>query len=261
MSILWKQARKAFLCLIIAQVLVGCTVNAIQPPAQTPDPEQPAATYDPTNFNSHWVAYHNCMAASGNTNNTTANTANDSVTTLRNFSDNSVLAATVRLNYTNVANWTSGGSFVASNDVYMTFDGILNLQNNASYSDGVSDTWVEVTISNLDPAKKYMFVTTGNRNSIAYLGSGSSSRWTKFSIIGADSYTSFSSAGATRVSDAVVKINTGYNNTNGHVAAWTDIVASDGVFTIRSENVGAEGPGEAYKSYGLIGFKLVELSN
>ena len=54
-------------------------------------------------------------------------------------------------------------------------------------------------------------------------------------------------------------MNTGYNTVSGSVIAWAGITSSTGSFTVRSENVGAAGPGEQYKSYGLQAFVLVEL--
>ena len=47
---------------------------------------------------------------------------------------------------------------------------------------------------------------------------------------------------------------------NGSAVCWKDIAASDGGFTVRSENVGVEGPGEPNKSYGLQGFMFKELA-
>jgi len=79
-------------------------------------------------------------------------------------------------------------------------------------------------------------------------------------IIGADTYFNISSTGVTKVSNDVMKMNTGDDTANGYVVAWTNITAADGSFTIRSENVGSVGPGEPNKSYGLQGFMLKELS-
>ena len=103
-------------------------------------------------------------------------------------------------------------------------------------------------------------MTTANRNEAVYTGSGATSRWTQFSIIGADTYQNVSSAGVVEVAEDVLKMNTGYNTADGLVVAWTGISSAGGSVTIRSENVGAAGPGEPYKSYGLQGFMLVELA-
>ena len=101
-------------------------------------------------------------------------------------------------------------------------------------------------------------MTTANRNSASYAGDGLASRWTKFSIIGADAYSNASTTGVIQISPDVVRFNTGYNTVNGYVARWTGITAADGSFTVISQNVGAGGPGEAIKSYGMEGFMLAE---
>lgn len=69
-----------------------------------------------------------------------------------------------------------------------------------------------------------------------------------------------SSAGVTKVSEDVLKMNSGDNTVSGYVVAWTGISAVDGSFTVRSENVGLDGPGDQYRSYGLQGFMLKELA-
>jgi len=147
----------------------------------------------------------------------------------------------------------------AGTDAYDVFNGKLNLGDwSTSYNSSSSGWYYEVTFTGLDAGKSYEFVTTANRNSSSYAGDGSASRWTKFSIIGADSYTNSSSTGVVEISPDIVRMNTGYNTVNGYVVRWTGITAADGSFTVRSENVGAGGPGEANKSYGMEGFMLAE---
>jgi hypothetical protein len=89
-------------------------------------------------------------------------------------------------------------------------------------------------------------------------GDGSASRWTKFSISGADTYANASSTGVTVISPDVLEMNTGYNTVLGYVIAWTAITAADGSFTVISQNVGAGGPGEPNKSYGMQAFALIQ---
>jgi hypothetical protein len=108
-------------------------------------------------------------------------------------------------------------------------------------------------------SKEYEFITTANRNSESYDGDGAASRWTKFTLAGADTFANISSTGVTVVTEDVVKMNTGYNTVNGYVVAWSVITAADGTFSVRSENVGLEGPGEQIKSYGFQGFVFKEL--
>lgn len=143
-------------------------------------------------------------------------------------------------------------------DAYNTFNGKIDLGAVASYEYRDSNWSYEVTFTGLDSTKYYEFVTTANRNSDAYDGDGSDPRWTKFSIIGADTFTNSSSSGVTEITADVLKMNTGYNTDNGYVIAWSGISAAGGSFTVRSENVGLDGPGNAYKSYGIQGFKLAE---
>jgi large repetitive protein len=149
----------------------------------------------------------------------------------------------------------------AGTDAANTFNGKVNLgDGSTSYNSSSLDWYYQVTFTGLDPTKSYEFVTTANRNSSSYAGSGASSRWTKFSIIGADAYVNSSSAGVTQISPDVVEFNTGYNTVNGYVARWTGITAADGSFTVISQNVGAGGPGDARRSYGMEGFMLAEVA-
>ena len=203
-----------------------------------------------------WTAYNDCVAsATGNAPNTTAFDKDNPSGTLLDISDGSTTSVSVLMEALNISPWNSDGMPAADTDAYNTFNGILNLNENASYGDGTSDWYYQVTFSGLNPAKSYAFVTMANRN-----GSYDPARWTKFTIIGADTYSNFSSTGVTKVSEDVLKLNSGENTATGYVVAWTDITAADGIFTVRSENVGDEGLGEPYKSYGLQGFKLVELA-
>lgn len=147
-------------------------------------------------------------------------------------------------------------------DAYNVFNGIIDLGYVASYKADGTNWYYEVTFTGLDTTKYYEFVTTANRNEVNYGGSdASTSRWTQFSISGADTFTNSSSSGVTTISEDILKMNTGYNTENGYVIAWSGISAADGSFTVRSENVGVGGPGEAYKSYGIQGFKLEETGN
>jgi hypothetical protein len=143
-------------------------------------------------------------------------------------------------------------------EAHSIFDGIVNLNESASYGSSSLDWYYKATFTGLDPTKSYTFVTTANRNGASYAGDGSASRWTQFSISGADAFTNASSAGVLEVNPGVLKMNTGYNTVDGYVIGWTGITAADGSFTILSENVGAGGPGELRKSYGLQGFMLQE---
>ncbi|MDX9800005.1 MAG: hypothetical protein RBT69_01565 [Spirochaetia bacterium] len=210
-------------------------------------------------LSSAWTAYNDCVDNDGNHENATYFNLQNPDGILKKISDGSDSGITVEMEAENVSSWDPTGTPQAGTDAYNTFNGFLNIDEVASYGNENNPWYYQVTFSNLDPAKKYAFVTTANRN-FDYVADGRQPRWTKFTISGADTFSNISSSGVSRVSAGVVKINTGYNTVNGYVAAWTGITASDGTFTVRSENVGAEGPGESFMSYGLQGFKLMELS-
>jgi hypothetical protein len=173
------------------------------------------------------------------------------------YNTGATTSITATLEASNVAG-SLGAMPDAGTDAYNIFNGIVNLAESASYNNSGLDWYYEVTFTGLDPTKTYEFVTTANRNGSSYAGDGSSSRWTEFSILGADTYTNASSAGVTPVTPDVLKMNTGYNTILGYVVAWSGITAADGSFTILSQNVGAAGPGELIKSYGLQGFRLTQ---
>ncbi len=177
---------------------------------------------------------------------------------LKDFTSGPYTSVTATLTGANISGSISAAPS-SGTDAYSVFNGKVNLGDwSTSYNSSSSDWYYQVTFTGLDPSKSYEFVTTANRDSVSYDGSGTSSRWTKFSIIGADTYTNASTLGVTQISPNVVEFNTGYNTVNGYVARWTGITAADGSFTVISQNVGAAGPGEAKKSYGMEGFMLAE---
>jgi hypothetical protein len=178
---------------------------------------------------------------------------------LRDYTTGAFKSVVATLTGSNISGSTSGAPS-SGTDAYGVFNGKVNLGDwSTSYNSSSTGWYYQVVFTSLDPTKSYEFVTTANRNSASYAGEGAASRWTKFSIIGADAYTNASTSGVVEISEDVVRFNTGYNTVNGYVARWTGITAADGTFTVRSENVGAGGPGEANKSYGMEGFMLAEL--
>ena len=205
-------------------------------------------------------SYNDCVASdSGNAANVTEFNWSNTTGNLLNYADGTDTGISVTMDASNVTRWNPSGTPDSGTDAYNTFGGITNIDEIASYNSN-ADWYYQVTFSGLDPAKSYVFVTTANRNELPYDGSGSTSRWTEFTITGADSYNQISSTGVIEVAEDVAKMNTGYNTVSGCVVAWTDITAADGTFTVRSENVGAGGPGEANKAYGLQAFKFAELA-
>jgi hypothetical protein len=220
-------------------------------PEQTPTPE-------PTPPVVKWAAYNDCLQSdSGNAPNVTEFNYTNTTGTLIHYSDGIPTSVTVHISGSNVAKWI-GGMPAQGTDAYSLFNGILNLNESAAYYDGIHDWYCEITFTGLDPSTEYEFITTVNRDDISFGGDGLTSRWTKFTISGADTYSNISSTGVTQVSESIVKMNTGYNTENGYIVGWTGITAADGTFTVHSENVGEDGPGEPYKSYGFQGFVLKE---
>ena len=179
---------------------------------------------------------------------------------LMNYDTGAATGITVTLSAVNVA-YSTGTMPNAGTDAYNVFNGIVNLDASASYNNSGLATSYTVTFTGLDPTKSYEFITTANRNSSSYAGDGSSSRWAKFSITGADTYTNASSSGVTVISPDVLEMNTGYNTVLGYIIAWSGITAADGSFTIVSQNVGAGGPGDANRTYLIQGFELIQFDN
>ncbi len=212
-----------------------------------------------------WVAYNDAVHAgsAGNVTNYSGYMADGGgfetpSGALKDYDTGLDLPVTATLEGSNISGSISAPAN-AGTDAYDVFNGKLNLGDwSTSYSSSSSDWYYQVTFTGLDATKSYEFVTTANRDGSSYAGDSAGSRWTKFSIIGADTYANSSSTSVVEISTDVVRMNTGYNTENGYVVRWTGITAADGSFTVRSENVGAGGPGEANKSYGMEGFMLAE---
>lgn len=95
---------------------------------------------------------------------------------------------------------------------------------------GTASAWyVDLLFQNLNPSAKYTFAGTVDRGNSSY----ANNRWTAISITGADTSVYAASAGAYKVDDSMVSIDS-YNTVNGYVARWTDIApGADGAFTVR----------------------------
>jgi hypothetical protein len=126
-------------------------------------------------------------------------------------------------------------------DAYNLFHDYVNMVGGEKLSS--AESWIELAFTNLDPADRYTFATTANRNGADY-----TARETLFTISGADSVTNTSSTGVTINSDTSVAFSIGYNTVNGYVARWENIdPGTDGAFTIRyavktNEDDAAYGP-------------------
>ncbi|MBN2456795.1 MAG: metallophosphoesterase, partial [Sedimentisphaerales bacterium] len=90
--------------------------------------------------------------------------------------------------------------------------------------------YLKVTFDGLDPNKEYLIAMTYNRDNVAY-----TDRATKFTILGADTYTQASSPGVVVNSGDSVSFCTGDNTANGYVGRWTSVTAADGSFSVISE--------------------------
>jgi len=161
-------------------------------------------------------------------------------------------------------NWTyilwDGGAGISntSSDAYAIFENVPGLDVAGMLQYDSSAGWYEeIVFTGLNPNLSYEFATTANRG-------GSSSyddRWTKWTIMEADTYTYASSAASggplEKIGEDCVQFRTGSNGDDGYVAKWTDITAADGSFTIRVEAAGD--PYHAYKGYGPSVFMLEEI--
>jgi hypothetical protein len=212
-----------------------------------------------------WVAYNDGVGAASVPNTTNFTPAfgdgggfEDNDGLLVDFSTGLPTSVLVTASGSNISG-SIGAMPNAGTDAYSLFNGILDLNDSASYNSSGSDWYIEYAFTGLNPLFTYEFLTTANRNSISYDGAGAASRWTKFSLLGADAAANASSVGVADLGGNVLEMNTGYNSVNGYLAGWEGInPGADGTIVIRSENVGIGGPGEAVKSYGIQGFSFSE---
>ncbi|MHC4642514.1 MAG: chitobiase/beta-hexosaminidase C-terminal domain-containing protein [Planctomycetota bacterium] len=159
---------------------------------------------------------------------------------------------TVALTQSGGVNWQpdpgGGGSDCAiGTDAYNTFGGIADMTGVIYY--GSVGWWVDLTFTGLDPATDYTFATSANRGNSSY-----TNRWATYTITGADTYTNASTSGVDVLADDKVRFNTGYNYTDGYVARWTGITATDGTFKVRAEADPSSSEGR--KAYTFDVFKL-----
>ena len=115
-----------------------------------------------------------------------------------------------------------------------------------------------VTFDGLDATKQYTITLTANRNERRY----NRARFTRVTVVGADTLANESSDGVVVYSDASVSFSTGYNRDNGYVARWTRISAADGSISIVSEWDDAQGAGSVNtKGYAMAVFKLEQYNS
>ncbi len=124
---------------------------------------------------------------------------------------------------------SSGGhDTVNGTDAYNTFGGIADMTG-VTYYGGSPGWYVDLIFTGLDANKEYTFATSAARSNVNY-----TNRNTIYKISGADTYANASTTGVTVTSEAEVWFNTGDNDSEGYVARWTGITASDGTFTVRA---------------------------
>ncbi|MFT5107716.1 MAG: hypothetical protein ACI8XO_003033 [Verrucomicrobiales bacterium] len=97
----------------------------------------------------------------------------------------------------NTINWAGDSAdYAAGSDAHAVFSDYLNLAGNMSYNDAPG--WsLDLEFSNLDPATRYTFVATANRNG----GVDHQDRITNWSVRGIEESTYASSPGAQKVSE------------------------------------------------------------
>ena len=138
------------------------------------------------------------------------------------------------------ATWTGGYDTASGTDAYNVFNGIADMTGAIYY--GGSGWWVDLTLTGLDPANTYTFVTSASRAKANTDGApGYNTRNTQYTLSGATSSTNNSSAGVTEVGGdpLVLVMNTGNNHADGRVIRWDDIdPGGDGTVTIRAESEG-----------------------
>jgi len=138
---------------------------------------------------------------------------------------------TVTFEQSGGVNWQpdpgNGGSDCAEGtDAFKTFAGLADMTGVIYY--GSVGWWIDMTFSGLDPGTEYTFATSAARD--RYDG-----RLAIYTISGADAYTNASTPGVDILAQDKARFNTGDNHSEGYVARWTGIRASDGTFKVRAE--------------------------
>ncbi len=157
---------------------------------------------------------------------------------------------------------TSGANPAAGTDAHALFDGIVDFSGPIVYY-GEYGWYVDITISGLDPEKKYTFAGTVIR------GSDYPDRQSEFTLIGAVRAVNNSSAGVILKNATTTILLAGDNSSAGCAVRWDDIRVADdgsgtGSFTIRAKaseytnNLDVTSPDRG-RAYPLNGFMLQEI--
>jgi len=150
------------------------------------------------------------------------------------------------------SNWYGGYDTAVGTDARNTFGGIADMTGVTYY--GSSAGWyVDLVFTGLNPDKKYTFATSAARCKPTY-----TTRYSVYSISGADSVANASTSGVNVTSDTEVWFNTGDNYNDGYVARWTNVEpGSDGSFSVRATHHSTADSGR--KAYAFDVFMLQEM--
>jgi hypothetical protein len=160
------------------------------------------------------------------------------------------MGITVTLTQSGGVNWQSdpgagGRDCAVGTDAYTTFGGIADMTGVIYY--GSAGWWVDITFTGLDAGTEYTFAASSARCSY-------DDRRTIYTLTGADTYANASTSGVDVLAENKVRFNSGDNYSQGYVARWTGLTASDGSFTVRAE-ADPSSP-EARKAYSFDVFML-----
>lgn len=210
----------------------------------------------------NWVAYNDTNTttggSSGNITTYTIPSAGTATGLLKDYATGADTPVTATITTHNSPQLDANGVTPNSGtDAYDVFNGIIDLAGGIYY--GSSGWYVDITFTGLNPDKIYTFVTTANRDNVAY-----PDRISNFIIQDITAATNASTSGTTitttTLADDTTTINT-YNTVNGYVARWTNIQPGpDGDFTVRAEAHPDSNDG-GRKAYAPSGFMLQEVGD
>ena len=227
---------------------------------------------EPRMLLSGFTAYNDAVQGSQTHSNATAYTDNggDSSGLLKDITsgaDTSVLLSTSGVGH----NWGgTGGSPAAGTDAGNIFGGYVDFTSsmgNSSLEIAGADSYT-YDITNLDPGNTYEFAGTAVRGNDGY-----TDRWTRVTLLGADSLTAAHSSGDGIITagmpsnEVVIWVGANHQSSQGFVVQWTDITPGvDGQITVISQqytgavptSIDPGGVADGNKGYGLAGIRLIE---
>ena len=209
---------------------------------------------DPGPTDPGWVAYNdlNALAGGNDGDNITRYNYQAIEGPLRDVETGEVLPVTMTGHAVGGYDPTSnGGNFEAGTEAHTTFDGVVDA-GGVYELDGAN--WQSIVqLDGLDPTQSYTITLTANRDNGRYAGA----RFTRVTLVGADTFVNASSDGVIVYGEDSVSFCTGDNRSLGYVARWTDVTADDGEFSVVSEWDHAAGAGSGNtKGYAMTVFKL-----